>query len=210
MHSDKPVVHVVDDDAAFLRSMLFSLDGLGFEAVGHATADVFLAAVPAMDARGGCLLLDIHMPRMSGLELQRRLVGAGSAWPIVFMTGHGDIEQAVQAMKNGALDFLQKPFKEQTLLDAVSRAAEAGRARQHDEARRAASREQLARLSPREREVARQVALGLSNKEVARVLSISENTVHVHRQRITEKTGSGHAADLARLLLRADPHALDG
>ncbi len=206
----KPVVHVVDDDAAFLRSMLFSLEGLGFDAVGHASADEFLAAVPVLDARGGCLLLDIRMPRMSGLELQRRLITAGSAWPILFMTGHGDIEQAVQAMKSGALDFLQKPFKEQTLLDAVSRAVAAGLERQQEQARRAESKETLARLSPREQQVARQVALGFSNKEVARALQISENTVHVHRQRITDKTGSGNAADLARLLLRADPDSLDG
>lgn len=205
----KPVVHVVDDDPAFLRSMLFLLEGLGFDAVGHAAADEFLASLPALDARGGCLLLDIRMPRMSGLELQRRLISAGSVWPIIFMTGHGDIDQAVLAMKNGALDFMQKPFKEQALLDAVARAVAAGLAHQQAELRRTESQQLLARLSPRERQVARQVALGLSNKEVARALQISENTVHVHRQHINEKTGSGHAADLARLLLRADPDSLD-
>lgn len=204
-----PVIHVVDDDAAFLRSVLFMLEGCGFEAAGHATAEAFLDAAPALAPSGGCLLLDIRMPRMSGLELQRRLVESGSPFPIVFMTGHGDIEQAVQAMKGGALDFLQKPFKEQALLDTVNRAVEASVERQRLRARQAEARAVLERLSPREREVARLLALGLSNKEVARDLDISDHTVHVHRQRITEKTGSGHAADLARLLLRADPAGLD-
>lgn len=204
-----PVIHVVDDDAAFLRSVLFMLEGCGFEAVGHATAEAFLDAGPALVPQGGCLLLDIRMPRMSGLELQRRLGEAGSPFPIVFMTGHGDIEQAVQAMKGGALDFLQKPFKEQALLDTVNRAVEASVERQRTRSRQAEAQALLERLSPREREVARLLALGLSNKEVARDLDISDHTVHVHRQRITEKTGSGHAADLARLLLRADPAGLD-
>jgi FixJ family two-component response regulator len=210
MTTVRPVVHVVDDDAPFLRSMLFALDGLGFDAVGHASPEEFLQARPQPHACGGCLLLDIRMPRLSGLALQRRLADDGSTWPVIFMTGHGDIDQAVQAMKLGAVDFLQKPFKEHALLEAVSRAVEIGLASQREHARRAESMELLARLSPREREVARHVALGRSNKEVGRVLQISENTVHVHRQRITEKTGSGHAADLARLLLRADPNALDG
>lgn len=204
-----PVIHVVDDDAAFLRSVLFMLEGSGFEAVGHESAEVFLGAEPALAPQGGCLLLDIRMPRMSGLELQRRLVAAGSPFPIIFMTGHGDIEQAVQAMKGGALDFLQKPFKEQALLDTVNRAVEASVESQRLRVRQSEAQALLERLSPREREVARSLALGLSNKEVARDLDISDHTVHVHRQRITEKTGSGHAADLARLLLRADPAGLD-
>lgn len=204
-----PVIHVVDDDAAFLRSVLFMLEGCGFEVVGHESAEAFLGAMPTLAPQGGCLLLDIRMPRMSGLELQRRLVSTGSAFPIVFMTGHGDIEQAVQAMKGGALDFLQKPFKEQALLDTVNRAVDASVQSQRVRTRQAEAKAVLERLSPREREVARLLALGLSNKEVARDLDISDNTVHVHRQRITEKTGSGHAADLARLLLRADPAGLD-
>ena len=204
-----PVVHVVDDDAPFLRSVLFMLEGCGYEVVGHASAEAFLAAAPQPGPAGGCLLLDIRMPRMSGLELQRRLAAAGSPWPIVFMTGHGDIEQAVQAMKGGAADFLQKPFREQAMLEAVARAVEASVARQRLQARQDEARALLERLSPREREVARHLALGLTNKEVARELDISDHTVHVYRQHITDKTGSGHAADLARLLLRSDPGALD-
>ena len=204
-----PVIHVVDDEVAFLRSVLFLLEGCGFEAVGHESAEAFLAASPALAPQGGCLLLDIRMPRMSGLELQRRLVAAGSPVPIVFMTGHGDIEQAVQAMKGGALDFLQKPFKEQALLETVNCAVEASVERQRLRVRQVEAQAVLERLSPRERKVAQLLALGLSNKEVARDLGISDHTVHVHRQRITEKIGSGHAADLARVLLRADPAGLD-
>lgn len=204
-----PVIHVVDDDAAFLRSVLFMLEGCGYHTNGYPSAEAFLDASPAMPAVGGCLLLDIRMPRMSGLELQRRLAAAHSPFPVVFMTGHGDIEQAVQAMKSGAVDFLQKPFKEQALLDAVNGAVESSLEQQRVSNRRAEAKALLNKLSPRELEVARLLGMGLSNKEVARDLAISDHTVHVHRQRITEKTGSGHAADLARLLLRADPDALD-
>lgn len=204
-----PQVHVVDDDAPFLRSVLFVLEDGGWQAIGHASAEAFLQAAPQPGPEGGCLLVDIRMPRLSGLALQQRLVAAGSTWPIVFMTGHGDVDQAVQAMKAGALDFLQKPFKPQALMDAVTTAVEASVAAQRERHRRDQAAGLLERLSPREREVARLVALGRSNKEVARLLAISDNTVHVHRQRITEKMGTGHSADLARLLLRADPGALD-
>lgn len=204
-----PVIHVVDDEVAFLRSVLFLLEGCGFEAVGHESAEAFLAVSPVLAPQGGCLLLDIRMPRMSGLELQRRLVVADTPLPIVFMTGHGDIEQAVQAMKGGAMDFLQKPFKEQALLETINCAVQASIERQRQRVRQIEAQAALERLSPRERKVARLLALGLSNKEVARDLGISDHTVHVHRQRITEKIGSGHAADLARVLLRADPAGLD-
>ena len=118
MTAPAPVIHVVDDDPAFLRSTLFMVEGLGFAPVGYAQAQDFLDADPAPAPQGCCLLLDIRMPRISGLELQRRLAALGRAFPIVFMTGHGDIDQAVQAMRAGAIDFLQKPFREQALLDA--------------------------------------------------------------------------------------------
>lgn len=204
-----PVVHIVDDEEAFARSVVFMLEGCGLEAIAHAGADAFLAANPTMPLAGGCLLLDIRMPRMSGLELQRRLMAAGNPFPIVFMTGHGDIEQAVQAMKHGAVDFLQKPFREQALVEAVTAAVRASLESRRRRLQQDQARDALQRLSPREREVAVLLARGLSNKEVARELTISDNTVHVHRQRITEKLGSGHAADLARMILRADADGLD-
>jgi FixJ family two-component response regulator len=203
------MIHVVDDEAPFRRSLLFLLESVGWQAAGHESAEAFLAAAPAFPAAGGCIVLDIRMPRLSGLELQRRLLAAGSMFPVVFMTGHGDVELAVQAMKDGALDFLQKPFKDQLFLDAVERAVQVSVERHAAQRRQDEALEVLTRLSAREREVARLLALGLANKEVARLLGISDNTVHVHRQHVMDKTGTGSAADLARLILRADPEGLD-
>lgn len=203
-----PCIHVVDDDAHFLRSLLFMIEGLGFDAVGYSSAEAFWQASPLAQPQGSCLLLDIRMPRMSGLELQRRL-HTQPVLPIVFMTGHGDVDQAVQALRGGAVDFLQKPFREQALLDALNRAVALSVQAQRQQARQAQALEVLQRLSPRERDVARLLALGHSNKEVARQLDISDHTVHVHRQSITKKTGSGHAADLARLIWRAAPEELE-
>lgn len=204
-----PLIHVVDDETPFRRSLLFLLESAGWTAIGHDSAESFLAALPTLPPAGGCLVLDIRMPRISGLELQRRLIALESPWPVVFMTGHGDVELAVQAMKDGAVDFLQKPFKDQAFLDIVERTVELSCARQLAQRRRDEARELLARLSPRESEVARRLALGLSNKEIGRELSISDNTVHVHRQHVMEKTGTGSAAELARLILRVDPGGLD-
>lgn len=206
---DMPMIHVVDDEAPFRRSLLFLLESVGWQAAGHESAEAFLAAAPAFPAAGGCIVLDIRMPRLSGLELQRRLLAAGSMFPVIFMTGHGDVELAVQAMKDGALDFLQKPFKDQLFLDAVERAVQVSVERHAAQRRQDEALEVLTRLSAREREVARLLALGLANKEVARLLGISDNTVHVHRQHVMDKTGTGSAADLARLILRADPQGLD-
>lgn len=202
-------IHLVDDDAAFRRSMVFLLESMGWEVQQHASATEFLSNGLAAVERIGCLLLDVRMPGMSGIELQAELRRHGHVLPIVFLTGHGDVELAVQAMKHGAFDFLEKPFRDQRLLDVVSaalrqRGADAvsqGRARQ------AAAR--LARLSPRESEVARLVARGLPNKLVARELDISEKTVHIHRQHVMEKTEVASAAELARLILQADPGALN-
>ncbi|MDO9596297.1 MAG: response regulator [Azoarcus sp.] len=205
----EPAIHVIDDEAPFRRSLLFLLESAGWAASEHESAEAFLANMPTMPADGGCLVLDIRMPRISGLELQRRLTALASPWPIVFMTGHGDVELAVQVMKEGAIDFLQKPFKDHTFLEAIERALQLSRAQQRVSRRCAEARALLARLSPREAEVARCLAKGLANKEIARELSISDNTVHVHRQHVMEKTGTGSAADLARLILRADPNGLD-
>lgn len=203
------MIHVVDDEAPLRRSLIFLLESAGWTACGYPSAEDFLAADPPFPEGGGCLVLDIRMPRVSGLELQRRLNAAGSPFPVIFMTGHGDVELAVQAMKAGAVDFLQKPFKDQVFLDTVERAVGLSQARHETELRRAQAGELLARLSPREAEVARHLALGLSNKEIGRELGISDNTVHIHRQHAMEKTGTGSAAELARLILRADPTGLD-
>ncbi|MDX9701039.1 MAG: response regulator [Rhodocyclaceae bacterium] len=202
-------LHVVDDDAAFRRSLVFLLESVGWEVVAHASAEDFLARCATQSDDVACLLLDIRMPTMSGLALQQQLRARGWTVPVVFITGHGDVELAVQAMKHGASDFLEKPFKDQALIDAVALAVRKGHAQRADAARREEALAVLERLSPREREVARLLALGLPNKLVARELAISEKTVHVHRQHVMEKTALGSAAELARLMLRADPHALD-
>jgi len=203
------IIHVIDDEAPFRRSLIFLLESAGWQAEGHESGEAFLDHLPTFPVGGGCLILDIRMPRISGLELQRRLLASASPWPIIFMTGHGDVDLAVQAMKDGAVDFLQKPFKDQVFLDTVERAVGISLARQQASQRSQDARDLLARLSPRENEVARLLALGLSNKEIARELSISDNTVHVHRQHVMEKTLTGSAAELARLILRADPNGLD-
>lgn len=206
--AEELVIHVVDDDTAVRRSLAHLLESMGWQVATHASAEDFLAA-DIDPARIACLVLDIRMPMMSGLELQQALCVRWGAVPIVFVTGHGDVELAVQAMKHGACDFLEKPFRDQALLDAVSGAIRKGAVTRAELAERSRARNLLARLSPREREVAQLVARGLPNKLVGRQLDISEKTVHVHRQHVMEKTGTGSAAELARLMLRADPDCLD-
>lgn len=202
-------IHLVDDDAAFRRSMVFLLESMGWPVQAHASAADYLdAGLPALE-QTGCLLLDVRMPGMSGLELQQALIARGCRLPIVFITGHGDVELAVQAMKHGAFDFLEKPFKDQRLLDVVSAALRQREADLVSSERAQQAGDRLARLSPREAEVARLVAQGLPNKLVARELDISEKTVHIHRQHVMEKAEVGSAAELARLMLQADPTALD-
>jgi FixJ family two-component response regulator len=201
-------VHVVDDDAALRRSLRFLLGSVEWQVLLHASAEEFLDAV-AQSPLPACVLLDIRMPSMSGLELQQVLRERGIDIPIVFMTGHADVSMAVQALKSGAVDFIEKPFKDQVVLDAVAaavrRSAEALQERQvRDDALAL-----LHSLSPREKEVAKLVALGQPNKIVAGALGISEKTVHIHRQHVMEKAGVSSAAELARLMLRADPAALD-
>ena len=202
-------IHLVDDDAAFRRSLVFLLESMGWPVQAHASAADYLdAGLPALE-QTGCLLLDVRMPGMSGLELQRALIARGCHLPIVFITGHGDVELAVQAMKHGAFDFLEKPFRDQRLLDVVSAALRQREADLVSSERAQQAGDRLVRLSPREAEVARLVAQGLPNKLVARELDISEKTVHIHRQHVMEKAEVGSAAELARLMLQADPTALD-
>lgn len=213
-----PHLYVIDDDAAFRRSMSFLLEPMGWAVHAFASAQEFLDAFrdaghgtcsAGVPMAAGCLLLDIRMPRMSGLELQRELARLGCHWPIIFLTGHADVELAVQAMKAGAFDFLEKPFKNQRLIDTVGAALEkldTGLLAQQDVSR---ARSRLEKFSPREREVAHRIAKGMANKLVARDLDISEKTVHIHRQHVMEKAAVGSAAELARLMLKADPMALD-
>lgn len=202
------IVHVVDDDAGLRRSLRFLLDSVGWGVRLHASAEEFLDVVTPAD-RPTCLLLDIRMPAMSGLELQQVLREKGIDLPILFMTGHADVSMAVQAMKSGAIDFIEKPFNDQKVLDAVAAAIRKSAEAIDEAGRRHAAGAMLAALSPREQEVARLVAQGQPNKQIASSLNISEKTVHIHRQHVMEKAGVSSAAELARLMLRANPTALD-
>ena len=202
------LVHVVDDDAGLRRSLRFLLDSVGWSVRLYASAEEFLdlAAPPTQPS---CLLLDIRMPAMSGLELQQVLRERDVHLPILFMTGHADVSMVVQAMKSGASDFIEKPFKDQMLLDTVATAIRRSAEVLVGTQRRNAALGVLSTLSPREKEAARLIARGQPNKLIAASLGISEKTVHIHRQHIMEKIAISSAAELARLMLQADPAALD-
>lgn len=199
----EPLIHVVDDDAALRASVVFLVESVGWQAQAHDSARAFLDRVDR--TRPGCALLDVRMPAMSGIELQRTMRDTGIALPVIFLTGHGDVALAVQAMKDGALDMLEKPFRDQVLLDTVARAVRLSVAAHEALHRRQAMADLLSQLTPREREVAHLVGMGLPNKAVARDLDISEKTVHIHRAHVMEKLGVHSAAELARLLMAIDP-----
>ena len=194
-------VHVVDDDPAVRRSLERLLDAAGFHAVSYQSPAAFLNAASGLSA--GCVLLDIRMPGVDGLEVQARLNRLRVNLPVIVMTGHGDVPSAVRAMKAGAVDFLEKPFDDETLLNAIGGAfAKASRLIGGDrEAVRAAQR--IATLSPREREVLDALLAGRQNKVIAFDLNISVRTVEVHRARMMERLGTKQFADAIRLAVMA-------
>jgi FixJ family two-component response regulator len=201
--AEQHLIHVVDDDASLRRALAFLLESAGWRVAMHDSAEAFLAAWQT-PAAPGCLILDIRMPLMSGLELQRLLKARDIHLPIIFLTGHGDVSMAVQAMKFGATDFIEKPFKDQVLLDAVAQAVRLDLASRDESQARQALTTRLDKLSPRELEVARLLAEGLPNKIIGQRLDISERTVQVHRLHLMDKLGIHSAAELARLILLAD------
>jgi FixJ family two-component response regulator len=194
-------VHVVDDDPAVRRSLERLLDAAGFHVVSYQSPAAFLSAASGLSA--GCVLLDIRMPGVDGLEVQARLNRLRVNLPVIVMTGHGDVPSAVRAMKAGAVDFLEKPFDDETLLNAIGGAfAKASRLIGGDrEAVRAAQR--IATLSPREREVLDALLAGRQNKVIAFDLNISVRTVEVHRARMMERLGTKQFADAIRLAVMA-------
>ena len=194
-------VHVVDDDPAVRRSLERLLDAAGFHVVSYQSPAAFLNAASGLSA--GCVLLDIRMPGVDGLEVQARLNRLRVNLPVIVMTGHGDVPSAVRAMKAGAVDFLEKPFDDETLLNAIGGAfAKASRLIGGDrEAVRAAQR--IATLSPREREVFDALLAGRQNKVIAFDLNISVRTVEVHRARMMERLGTKQFADAIRLAVMA-------
>lgn len=196
------LIHVVDDEASLRRALVFLLESAGWQVAAHESAEAFLSAW-TNTSPPGCLVLDIRMPLMSGLELQRILNDRDIRLPIIFLTGHADVAMAVQAMKFGAFEFIEKPFKDQVLLDAVNRAVRKHLAHREGKAAKRAIQEKLARLSPREMEVARLVAEGLPNKTIGQQLDISERTVQVHRLHLMDKLGIHSSAELTQLLLKS-------
>jgi two-component system response regulator FixJ len=195
------VVHVVDDDESARESLAFLLEAADFEVVSHASAQALLDALPLDGA--GCVITDMRMPDMNGLELVRELNARGSRAPIIMITGHGDIPLAVEAMRAGVADFIEKPFGEARILDALSRALEAGpppvSAQGADEA--AVVRQRLETLSERERQVLDGVVDGHPNKVIARDLGISPRTVEIYRAKLMAKMHADNLAALVRMTL---------
>jgi RNA polymerase sigma factor (sigma-70 family) len=200
MTERQPIVFIVDDDASVreaLKSLIRSV-GLHVELFGSATE--FLEA-QRPDAPS-CLVLDVRLPGISGLDLQRRLADANVHVPIIIITGHGDIPMSVRAMKAGAIEFLSKPFRDQDLLDAIQVALERSRTRRQREAEIAVLRVRFESLSPRERDVVTKVVSGMLNKQIADEIGIAENTVKVHRSRAMEKMQAQSLADLVKMVER--------
>jgi FixJ family two-component response regulator len=193
----EPTVFVVDDDVSFRRSLERLVRLAGFKVQTFGSARNFLASGPA--AAPSCLVSDVRMPGLSGLDLQRELARAGWQIPIIFITGHGDIPMSVQAMKAGAVEFLTKPFRESELLDAIEQALARDHAARAERAKLATVRARYQSLTPREREVMMHVVSGMLNKQIAGRLNTVEKTIKFHRAHIMDKMAAGSLAELVRL-----------
>lgn len=205
--AEEAVVHVIDDDEAVRHSLVFLFETSGFPVRAYDAAPAFLRAAPGL--RAGCILTDVRMPDMDGLAMQRRLLELGVRLPVIVMTGHGDVPIAVQALKAGAADFIEKPCDDEVLLAAVRAALAANRRdrEQAADAERVAAR--LARLTPRERQVFDRLVAGQQNKAIAHDLGASPRTVEVHRARIMEKMGARTLSELVRMALGSGIHGPD-
>jgi RNA polymerase sigma factor (sigma-70 family) len=199
MLSNPAKVFVVDDDQAVRNSLRLLFKTVNIEAVTFESGDAFLH-----DYDGdwqGCIVLDIRMPGTSGLEVQKILRERGNTLPVIFITGHGDVPMAVEAMQQGAFDFVQKPFRDQELVDRVSQALSQNQQEQETELHRRQVQACLAELTPREKEVMECVVKGQANKVIAMDLDVSQRTVEIHRARVMEKMRARSLADLVRMSL---------
>jgi two-component system response regulator FixJ len=199
--SDKAVVYVVDDDDAARESLVFLLKSARLAVQAFESADAFVSALASLD--NGCVVTDIRMPGMSGIELLKHVRKQGRPIPVIVVTGHGDVPLAVEAMKHGATDFLEKPFDDEVMLASVRNALSAQQQSERRDAERAEVLERLATLSARERQVLEGLVGGLPNKSIAYDLKISPRTVEIYRANAMTKMGAGSLSELVRMALTA-------
>jgi two-component system, LuxR family, response regulator FixJ len=199
-----PTVYIVDDDNGVRSSIRVLMKSVGLPASTFASAQEFLGTYHA--GQGGCVVLDIRMPGMSGLELQEELNRRGAVIPVIFITGHGDVPMAVEAMRHGAFDFLQKPFRDQDLIDRVQQALLRDRETREALKEHVRIRARIASLTPREREVLDLLSVGKANKTMAQDLGLSQRTVEIHRAHVMEKMGAKSVAQLVRMVLDLQQH----
>ncbi len=200
--SKTETVFVVDDDQAMRKSLKWLIESVGMKVESYASAVEFIRNY--YPGRSGCLLLDVRMPGMSGLDLQEQFIRQNIKIPIIIITGHGDVPMAVRAMKAGAVDFIEKPFNDEFLLDSIRRALALDVQQRTFQAQRAEIAARLAHLTPREHEVMEMVTNGKSNKEIANQLGVSTKTVEAHRARVMEKMEASALAELVRMVMAAN------
>jgi len=200
--STEKTVFVVDDDQAMRNSLKWLIESVGMRVETFGSANAFIDAY--YPGRSGCLLLDVRMPGMSGLDLQELFLRQGIRIPIIIITGHGDVPMAVRAMKSGAVDFIEKPFNDELLLDSIRDALNLDDRQRSEQAERAEVAARLAHLTPREMEVMAMVTDGKSNKEIASELGVSAKTVEAHRARVMEKMDASSLADLVKMAMAAN------
>jgi FixJ family two-component response regulator len=202
MMSNRPTVFVVDDDQAMRNSLKWLIESVSMQVETFESADAFINSY--YPGRSGCLLLDVRMPGMSGLELQEYLRVNQIAIPVIIITGHGDVPMAVRAMKSGAVDFIEKPFNDELLLESIRHALALDVKQRDMQKQRAEIATRLARLTPREHEVMVMVTNGKANKEIATSLGVSAKTVEAHRARVMEKMEANSLAELVRMAINAN------
>tara|TARA_R110002051_G_scaffold1652_2_gene9390 strand:- start:177 stop:803 length:627 start_codon:yes stop_codon:yes gene_type:complete len=199
--SETRMIHLVDDDEAVRHSASFMLRHAGFSVKTYSDGVAFLES--AQQAALGCILLDVQMPHMDGLEVQQRLNDLGISLPVIVLTGHGDVEVAVKAMKAGAVDFVEKPYEKQTLVSALTRAFERLEARSHKDVLTDEAKGRIERLTPRERDVLIGLVDGFTNKMIAETLDISPRTVEIHRANLMEKLDAPSLSSVLRIAFAA-------